>query len=339
MLRTHCQTSGWSLTEQDPYNNIIRTTIEGMAAIFGGTQSLHTNSFDEAIALPSNFSARIARNTQIILQEESGITKTIDPWGGSFMMEKLTQDLADRAWTIIEEIDVLGGMAKAIESGKPKLEIEKSAALKQARIDKGEDVIVGVNKYKLSLEDEVKTLEIDNDAVRGSQLKRLEEIKKSRDNRNVEKALDALTQYAKSGKGNGLALAIEAARERATVGEISESLEKVWGRYKATAQTVSGVYGSVFKDNKDWTLLKEKIEEFEKSHGRRPRMLVAKMGQDGHDRGAKVIATAFSDIALISISRLFFQLRKKWQNKPLKMMFMLLGSPVRLLVTKPSFPT
>ncbi|MCO4792910.1 MAG: methylmalonyl-CoA mutase [Bacteriovoracaceae bacterium] len=308
MLRTHCQTSGWSLTEQDPYNNVIRTTIEAMAAVFGGTQSLHTNSFDEAIALPSKFSSRIARNTQIILQEETGITKTIDPWGGSFMMEKLTQDLADKAWSIIEEIDQLGGMAKAIESGRPKLEIEKSAASKQARIDLGEDVIVGVNKYTLNAEDEehIEILEVDNEAVRESQLKRLAEIKKTRDNKKVEETLLDLTNYAKSGNGNGLELAVAAAKARATVGEITLALEKEWGRFKATSQTVSGVYGSAFKEDKDWGMLKDTIEAFEKSQGRRPRMLVAKMGQDGHDRGAKVIATAFSDIGFdIDLAPLF----------------------------------
>jgi len=306
MLRTHCQTSGWSLTEQDPYNNVIRTTVEAMAAIFGGTQSLHTNSFDEAIALPSKFSSRIARNTQIILQEETGITTTVDPWGGSYMMESLTQQLADRAWEIIEEIDKLGGMAKAIESGKPKLEIEKSAAAKQARIDRGEDVIVGVNKYKLDTEEEVEILEIDNDAVRESQLKRLDQIKKTRDNDKVKKALESLTQYAKTGDGNVLALSVEAARLRATVGEITEALESVWGRFKATSQTVTGVYGRAFSEDKDWSMLKDKITDFENKNGRRPRMLVAKMGQDGHDRGAKVIATAFSDIGFdIDLAPLF----------------------------------
>lgn len=306
MLRTHCQTSGWSLTEQDPYNNIIRTTIEAMAAVFGGTQSLHTNSFDEAIALPTEFSARIARNTQIILQEETGITGVVDPWGGSYMMETLTQEIADRAREIIKEVDELGGMAKAIEKGVPKLNIEKSAASKQARIDRGEDVIVGVNKYKNDKEDPVEILEIDNVKVREGQLKSLAEIKASRDNKKVEEILSALEEYAQTGKGNGLDLSVKAARLRATVGEITYALEKHWGRFKDQARTVSGVYGSAFEADEDWMEIKKDIEMFESKFGRRPRMLVAKMGQDGHDRGAKVIATAFADVGFdIDLAPLF----------------------------------
>ncbi len=306
MLRTHCQTSGWSLTEQDPYNNIVRTTIEAMAAVFGGTQSLHTNSFDEAIALPTDFSARIARNTQIILQEETGITDVVDPWGGSYMMETLTQDIANRAREIMKEVDDLGGMAKAIEKGVPKLNIEKSAAAKQARIDRGEDVIVGVNKYKNTNDDPVEVLDIDNVKVREGQLKLLGEIKAKRDNKAVEAALLELEEYAKSGKGNGLDLAVKAARLRATVGEITFALEKHWGRFKDQARTVSGVYGSAFEEDENWVKIKNDINAFEKDFGRRPRMLVAKMGQDGHDRGAKVIATAFADVGFdIDLAPLF----------------------------------
>lgn len=308
MLRTHCQTSGWSLTEQDPYNNVIRTTIEAMAAVFGGTQSLHTNSFDEAVALPTDFSARIARNTQIVLQEETGITNVVDPWGGSFMMEKLTQQIADRAEVLMNEVESLGGMAKAIEKGVPKLRIEESAAAKQARIDRGEDVIVGVNKYKLSASQEEKLdiLEIDNQAVRESQIKRLNEIKAKRDQKAVDAALAALTEYAKTGTGNGLDLAVKAARARATVGEITEALEKVWGRYQAQSQTVSGVYGSAYDGDMNWQTIKADIDNFVNIHGRRPRMLVAKMGQDGHDRGAKVVATAFADVGFdIDLAPLF----------------------------------
>ncbi len=306
MLRTHCQTSGWSLTEQDPYNNIVRTTIEAMAAVFGGTQSLHTNSFDEAIALPTEFSARIARNTQLIIQEETGITKVIDPWGGSYLMESLTQDLADRAWTLIAEIEAQGGMAKAIETGMPKLRIEESAARKQARIDRGEDVIVGVNKYRLAKEDEVDILEVDNVKVREAQIRRLGDIRARRDEGQVEAALEALYQAAKTGQGNLLALAVQATRVRCTVGEISYALERVWGRYNAQAQTVSGVYGSAYQNDADWQKLQQDIEQFRTRHGRRPRMLVAKMGQDGHDRGAKVIATAFADVGFdIDLSPMF----------------------------------
>ncbi len=306
ILRTHCQTSGWSLTEQDPYNNIVRTTIEAMAAVFGGTQSLHTNSFDEAIALPTEFSSRIARNTQIIIQEETNITKVVDPWGGSYMMENLTQDIADKAWEIILDVEKQGGMAKAIETGIPKLNIEKSAASRQARIDQGLDVIVGVNKYKLAKEETVEILEIDNNKVKNAQIDRLNQIKKSRDNAKVEKALIALTNYATTGEGNGLALAIEAAKLRATVGEITTALEKVWGRFNAQSQTVSGVYGQSYEHNQEWKMLQEKIEKFIETNGRRPRILIAKMGQDGHDRGAKVVATGLADLGFdVDLSPLF----------------------------------
>lgn len=306
MLRTHCQTSGWSLTEQDPYNNVVRTTIEAMAAVFGGTQSLHTNAFDEAIALPTEFSARIARNTQIIVQEETGITKVVDPWGGSYMMESLTQEIADKAWAIIEDIQTKGGMAKAIEQGEPKLRIEEAAARKQARIDRGEDVIVGVNKYILQNEDPVDVLEIDNSKVREQQIARLQQMRASRDQVACDAALAALTNWAETGEGNGLDLAVKAARLRASVGEISSAVEKVWGRYNASAKTVSGVYGSSYETDTDWQQMRQDIEAFEQSHGRRPRMLVAKMGQDGHDRGAKVIATAFADVGFdIDLSPLF----------------------------------
>ncbi|MGC1508419.1 methylmalonyl-CoA mutase [Ketobacter sp. MCCC 1A13808] len=306
MLRTHCQTSGWSLTEQDPYNNIVRTTVEAMAAVFGGTQSLHTNAFDEAIALPTEFSARIARNTQIIIQEETGITKVIDPWGGSYMMESLTQEIADKAWAIIEDIQEKGGMAKAIEKGEPKLRIEEAAARKQARIDRNEDVIVGVNKYVLDKEDSVDVLDIDNSAVREKQVARLQKIRDSRDTAACESALAALTQWAESGEGNGLDLAVKAARARASVGEISDAIEKIWGRFNASSRTVSGVYGSSYESDSDWQQMRQDIESFEQQYGRRPRMLVAKMGQDGHDRGAKVIATAFADVGFdIDLSPLF----------------------------------
>ncbi|KZX84518.1 methylmalonyl-CoA mutase [Oleiphilus sp. HI0009] len=306
MLRTHSQTSGWSLTEQDPYNNVIRTTIEAMAAVFGGTQSLHTNALDEAVALPTEFSARIARNTQIIIQEETGITQVADPWGGSYMMESLTQQIADKAWALIEEIEESGGMAKAIEQGLPKMRIEESAAKKQARIDRGEDVIVGVNKYQLAEEEELDILEVDNLAVRESQIKGLEKIKAERDNDAVKAALNALTSAAKTGDGNLLALSVAAARLRATVGEISDALEEIYGRYQAQARTISGVYGAAYDEDKDWNLIKDDIATFEAQHGRRPRMLVCKMGQDGHDRGAKVIATAFADVGFdIDLSPMF----------------------------------
>ena len=306
MLRTHSQTSGWSLTEQDPYNNVVRTTIEAMAAVFGGTQSLHTNALDEAVALPTEFSARIARNTQIIIQEETGIRQVVDPWGGSYMMESLTQQIADKAWGLIEEIESKGGMAKAIEEGLPKLRIEESAAKKQARIDRGEDVIVGVNKYELEKEDDLEILEVDNMAVRDSQIKRLEEIRATRDTDAVNAALAAITECAKTGEGNLLDLAVKAARLRATVGEISDAMEEEFGRFQAEARTISGVYGAPYENDADWQSIKADIESFEGTHGRRPRMLVCKMGQDGHDRGAKVIATAFADVGFdIDLSPMF----------------------------------
>ncbi len=297
-LRTHCQTSGWSLTEQQPYNNIIRTTIEAMAAVLGGTQSLHTNALDEAIALPSEFSARIARNTQIIIQEESNICKTVDPLGGSYYIETLTNSLINEAQKILDEIEGLGGMTKAIETGMPKLRIEESAAKRQALIDKGEYTIVGVNKYTIDEADDeaVEVLDIDNTDVREQQIKRLKEIRSKRDEEKVRKALNKLTNAAKSGKGNLLELSVDAARLRATVGEISDALEKVYGRYKLETRLVSGAYSSVFKDDKEFENVKREIEEFEKEEGRRPRILIAKMGQDGHDRGAKVVATGYADM-------------------------------------------
>jgi methylmalonyl-CoA mutase len=306
MLRTHSQTSGWSLTEQDPYNNVVRTTIEAMAAVFGGTQSLHTNALDEAVALPTEFSARVARNTQIIIQEETGIPQVADPWGGSYMMESLTQQLADRAWGLIEEIEEKGGMAKAIEEGLPKLRIEESAARKQARIDRGEDVIVGVNKHQLESEDDLDILEVDNVAVRESQIKRLKSIRASRDSAAVKQALADITAAAKSGKGNLLDLSVKAARLRATIGEISDAMEEEFGRYQAQSRTISGVYGAGYENDADWQQIKTDIEAFVEKHGRRPRMLVCKMGQDGHDRGAKVVATAFADVGFdIDLSPMF----------------------------------
>jgi len=306
MLRTHCQTSGWSLTEQDPYNNIVRTTIEAMAAVFGGTQSLHTNALDEAIALPSDFAARIARNTQLILQEETGIGQVVDPWGGSYMMENLTHDMANKARELMAEIDDLGGMAKAIESGIPKLRIEEAAAKKQARIDRGEDVIVGVNKFQIDEQDAVDILEIDNEQVRESQVARLASIRASRDEASVAASLSALTAAAESEEGNLLSLAIEATRARATVGEISDALEQVYGRFVANAQTVSGVYGAAYAEDANWEGISMDIDAFVERHGRRPRMLVAKMGQDGHDRGAKVVATAFADVGFdVDLSPMF----------------------------------
>ena len=296
MLRTHCQTSGWSLTEQDPYNNVVRTTIEAMAGVFGGTQSLHTNSFDEAIALPTEFSSRIARNTQLIIQEETHITNVIDPWAGSYMMEKLTQDMADKAWDIIQEVEGMGGMTKAVESGWAKLKIEAAAAEKQACIDSGKDVIVGVNKYKLSKEDPIDILDIDNNKVRDSQIARLKDVRAKRDSKKVQAALDALTAAAENNTGNLLALAIEAIRLRATVGEISDALEKVYGRHRADTQKVTGVYAAAYDSAEGWEKLKIEIAEFAKDQGRHPRVMIAKLGQDGHDRGAKVVATAFADL-------------------------------------------
>ena len=306
MLRTHCQTSGWSLTEQDPYNNIVRTTIEAMAAVFGGTQSLHTNSFDEAVALPTDFSARVARNTQVILQEETHIPNVVDPWGGSYMMERLTQDMADRAWTILEEVEAMGGMTRAVDSGWAKLKIEAAAAEKQARIDSGQDVIVGVNRFRLDEEAALDVREIDNGAVRDAQIARLARVKGTRDAARVSAALAALTECARTGTGNLLALAIAASRARATVGEISDALEAAWGRHRATTQSVSGVYGAQFAEDGMWEALKADIAAFAQEAGRRPRLMVAKVGQDGHDRGAKVVATAFADLGFdVDIGPLF----------------------------------
>jgi methylmalonyl-CoA mutase len=296
MLRTHCQTSGWSLTEQDPYNNVVRTTIEAMAAVFGGTQSLHTNALDEAIALPTEFSSRIARNTQLIIQEETHITSVIDPWAGSYMMEKLTQDMADAAWTIIEEVEAMGGMTKAVDSGWAKLKIEAAAAEKQARIDSGKDVIVGVNKYKLKTEDAIDSLSIDNVRVRDQQVARLHAIRASRDSDKVQVALDALTDAAENNTGNLLALSIDAVRLRATVGEISDALEKSFGRHRADTQKVTGVYAAAYDSAEGWEALKTEINAFAEAQGRRPRVMISKLGQDGHDRGAKVVATAFADL-------------------------------------------
>jgi len=296
MLRTHCQTSGWSLTEQDPYNNVVRTTIEAMAAVFGGTQSLHTNSFDEAIALPTEFSARIARNTQLIIQEETHITDVIDPWAGSYMMETLTQQMADAAWALIEEVGKMGGMTRAVDSGWAKLKIEAAAAEKQARIDSGKDVIVGVNKYRLKKEDPVDILEVDNVKVRESQLARLAAVRASRDGAAVARALEALTESARSGRGNLLELSIQAMRLRATVGEVSDALEQVFGRHRADIQKVTGVYAAAYDSAEGWEKLQGEIRAFAEATGRRPRVMIAKLGQDGHDRGAKVVATAFADL-------------------------------------------
>ncbi len=306
MLRTHCQTSGWSLTEQDPYNNVVRTTIEAMAAIFGGTQSLHTNALDEAVSLPTEFSAHLARSTQLILQEESAITKVVDPWGGSYMMESLTQDIADKARALLEEIEANGGMAKAIETGTPKLKIEESAAKKQARIDRNQDVIVGVNKYINSEQKEIQFREVDNYAVRESQINRLAELRQSRDSKAAEKALQALTDCARSGDANLLDLSVQAIRHRCTLGEITNALSRVWGRYNAPSQTISGVYGAYYQKDQDWQKIMKDVADFELNYGRRPRMLLAKMGQDGHDRGVKVIATAFADAGFdIDLSPMF----------------------------------
>jgi methylmalonyl-CoA mutase len=308
MLRTHCQTSGWSLTEQDPYNNVVRTTVEAMAAVFGGTQSLHTNSFDEAIALPTEFSSRIARNTQLIIQEETHITSVIDPWAGSYMMESLTNEMAEKAWAIIEEVEAMGGMVKAVDSGWAKLKIEAAAAEKQARIDSGKDVIVGINKYKLATEDALETRDIDNVAVREGQIARLNDIKSKRDTAGVSAALTAITNAAKENSGNLLDLTIKAMRLRATVGEVSDALEQIYGRHRADPQKVTGVYAAAYGQNADgiasnegdtmeyWNQLKADIAEFGVKQGRRPRVMISKLGQDGHDRGAKVVATAFADL-------------------------------------------
>ena len=312
MLRTHCQTSGWSLTEQDPYNNVVRTTVEAMAAVFGGTQSLHTNSFDEAIALPTEFSARIARNTQLIIQEETHITNVVDPWAGSYMMESLTNEMAEKAWAIIQEVEAMGGMTKAVDSGWAKLKIEAAAAEKQARIDSGKDVIVGINKYKLKTEDAIETREIDNVSVRDGQIARLKEIKSKRDTAGVSAALAAITTAAKENSGNLLDLSIKAIRLRATVGEVSDALEATYGRHRADPQKVQGVYAAAYGQIADgttsnesqnvgdtmeyWNALKADIAKFADKQGRRPRVMISKLGQDGHDRGAKVVATAFADL-------------------------------------------
>ncbi|QGG95836.1 methylmalonyl-CoA mutase [Actinomarinicola tropica] len=295
MLRTHCQTSGVSLTEQDPYNNVVRTAIEAMAAVLGGTQSLHTNAFDEALGLPTDFSARIARNTQLIIAEETGIPKVVDPLGGSYYIEALTNDLADKAWELIEEVESLGGMTKAVESGMPKLRIEESAARRQARVDRGEEVVVGVNKYRPEDVETVDVLDIDNTEVRRQQIAKLERVRSERDEAACQAALVRLTEGAR-GDANLLALCVEAARARATVGEMSDAMEAVFGRHRAEIRSISGVYGAAYQDDADYAAIQSQIEEFAASEGRRPRMLVVKMGQDGHDRGAKVIATAFADI-------------------------------------------
>jgi methylmalonyl-CoA mutase len=305
-LRTHCQTSGWSLTEQDPYNNVARTTVEAMAAALGGTQSLHTNALDEAIALPTDFSARIARNTQLYLQNETNITKVVDPWGGSYYIEKLTHDLVDKAWKLIEEVEELGGMTKAIETGLPKMKIEEAAARKQARIDSGKDVIVGVNRFKTDEKTDIELLEVDNTKVRDGQIARLQKLKAERKEEKTKEALTAITQAARSGKGNLLALAVDAARERASLGEISSAMEEVFGRHKATIRSISGVYSGEAKMDKGFIKAQKLSDEFAALEGRRPRILVAKMGQDGHDRGAKVIATSFADLGFdVDIGPLF----------------------------------
>ena len=305
-LRTHSQTSGWSLTEQDPFNNVARTCIEAAAAAFGGTQSLHTNALDEAIALPTDFSARIARNTQLYLQEETNITRTVDPWAGSYYVESLTRDIADKAWKLIEEVEELGGMTKAIEAGIPKLRIEEAAARKQARIDSGQDIIVGVNKYRLEKEDPLQILDVDNQKVRNGQIERLKRIKSERDEQAVQKSLNALTACAKSGEGNLLALAVDAARLRATLGEISDALEVAFGRYKAEIRSFSGVYSKEMKKDPSFEKAREMADSFAEMEGRRPRIMIAKMGQDGHDRGAKVVATGYADVGFdVDIGPLF----------------------------------
>ncbi len=305
-LRTHCQTSGWSLTEQDPFNNVARTTVEAMAAAFGGTQSLHTNALDEAIALPTDFSARIARNTQIYLQEETKITKTVDPWAGSYYVESLTNEIAQNAWKLIEEVEELGGMTKAIEAGIPKLRIEEAAARKQARIDSNQDIIVGVNQFRLEKEDPLHILDVDNQMVRKQQIEQLQRIKASRNTEKVQDSLKQLTLCAQTGKGNLLDLAVDAARNRATLGEISDALESVFGRYKAQIKTFSGVYSKEIKDDKSFEKAKQLANEFAAKEGRRPRIMIAKMGQDGHDRGAKVVATGYADVGFdVDIGPLF----------------------------------
>ena len=305
-LRTHCQTSGWSLTEQDPFNNVARTAIEAAAAAFGGTQSLHTNALDEAIALPTDFSARIARNTQIFLQEETKICKTVDPWAGSYYVESLTAEITEKAWALIEEVESLGGMTKAIEAGIPKLRIEEAAARKQARIDSTQDIIVGVNKFRLEKEDPLHILDVDNDMVRKQQVARLADIKASRDTAKATKSIQDLTECAKTGNGNLLALAVEAARNRVTLGEISDALEVVFGRHKAQIKSISGVYSNAIKNDESFEKAKQLANEFAKKEGRRPRIMIAKMGQDGHDRGAKVVATGYADVGFdVDIGPLF----------------------------------
>jgi len=305
MLRTHCQTSGVSLQEQDPYNNVIRTAYEAMSAVLGGTQSLHTNALDEAIALPTDFSARIARNTQLILQEETGVTNVVDPLAGSYYVEKLTADLADAAWKLIEEVDEIGGMTKAVASGMPKLRIEETAARRQADIDRGDQVIVGVNKYRLQKEDKIDILDVDNVAVREAQIARLENIRSTRDQATCEAALSELSRRAAEG-GNLLEAAVDAARARASVGEISMAMENVFGRHRAEVKTLAGVYGAAYEGDEDFAAIQSSVENFAEEEGRRPRMLVVKMGQDGHDRGAKVIATAFADIGFdVDVGPLF----------------------------------
>lgn len=305
-LRTHCQTSGWSLTEQDPFNNVARTCIEAMAAAFGGTQSLHTNALDEAIALPTDFSARIARNTQIYLQQETGMTDLIDPWGGSYYVEKLTEELVEEAWKLIEEVEALGGMAKAIETGIPKMRIEEAAARKQARIDAGKDIIVGVNRYQLEKEDPIDILDVDNAKVREAQLARLKELKANRDQTEVDRLLAKLEHASRSGEGNLLAIAVECARARASLGEISSAMESVFGRHQATIRSISGVYSAESMSDQDFETARSMVEQFAALEGRRPRIMIAKMGQDGHDRGAKVIATSFADIGFdVDIGPLF----------------------------------
>ncbi|MEG9329119.1 heterodimeric methylmalonyl-CoA mutase large subunit precursor [Salinimicrobium catena] len=305
-LRTHCQTSGWSLTEQDPFNNVARTCIEAAAAAFGGTQSLHTNALDEAIALPTDFSARIARNTQLHLQQETNITRTVDPWAGSYYVESLTNEIAEKAWDLIMEVEDLGGMTKAIEAGIPKMRIEEAAAIKQARIDSTQDVIVGVNKYRREKEDPIVTLEVDNQTVRRQQIERLEKIRAERNSDKTEAALKDLTEAARSGEENLLALAVEAARQRATLGEISDALEEVYGRYKAKIQSFSGVYSKEIKNDDSFKKARKMADQFAEQEGRRPRIMIAKMGQDGHDRGAKVVATGYADVGFdVDIGPLF----------------------------------
>lgn len=305
-LRTHSQTSGWSLTEQDPFNNVARTCIEAMAAALGHTQSLHTNALDEAIALPTDFSARIARNTQIYIQEETQICRVVDPWAGSYYVERLTHELVHKAWAHIQEIEEMGGMAKAIESGLPKMRIEEAAARKQGRIDSGKDVIVGVNRYRLEKEDPIEILEVDNAAVREAQIRRLQKLKAERNNTEVQSALEAITEAARTGKGNLLLLSVEAAKKRATLGEISEAIEKVCGRYKAVIRTISGIYSAEANDNEDFRIARELTDKFAQLEGRRPRIMIAKMGQDGHDRGAKVVATGYADLGFdVDVGPLF----------------------------------